>query len=85
MTNQELPELTDYIQFWKRYINHNIILSVSNSFDVNIKFTYALEHEGKLPFLDVLLRIMGEKIYATVYRKATNNDVCLNWNAFCTN
>ena len=85
MTNQELPELTDYIQFWKRYINHNIILSVSNSFDVNIKFTYALEHEGKLPFLDVLLRIMGEKIYATVYRKATNNDVYLNWNAFCTN
>ena len=49
---------------------------------MNIKFTYALEHEGKLPFLDVFLRIMGEKIYATVYRKATNNDVYFNWNAF---
>ena len=54
-----LPELTDYIQFWKRYVDDNIcfikvgsvnyILSVLNSFDVNIKFTYQLLHEGKLP------------------------------------
>ena len=54
-----LPELTDYIQFWKRYVDDNIcfikvgsvnyILSVLNSFDVNIKFTYQLVHEGKLP------------------------------------
>ena len=49
---------------------------------MNIKFTYELEHEGKLPFLDVLLCRKGKKIYTTVYRKATNNDVYLNWNAF---
>ena len=49
---------------------------------MNIKFTYELEHEGKLPFLDVLLCRTGKKIYTTVYRKATNNDVYLNWNAF---
>ena len=47
------PELTDYIQFWKRYVDDticfiivgsvNYILSVLNSFDVNINFTYELE------------------------------------------
>ena len=87
-----LPELTDYIQFWKRYVDDticfiivgsvNYILSVLNSFDVNIKFTYQLEHEGKLPFLDVLLCRSGKKIYTTVYRKAINNDVYLNWSVF---
>ena len=49
---------------------------------MNIKFTYELEHGGKLPFLDVLLCRKGKKIYTTVYRKATNNDVYLNWNEF---
>ena len=38
--------------------------------------------KGKLPFLDVLLCRKGKKIHTTVYRKATNNDVYLNWNAF---
>ena len=90
-----LPKLTDYIQFWKRYVNDticfikvgsvNYILSILNDFDVNIKFTYELEHEGKLPFLDVLLCRTGKKIYTTVCRKATNNDVYLNWNALAPN
>ena len=31
------------------------ILSVLDSSDVNIKFIYELQHEGKLPFLNVLL------------------------------
>ena len=48
------------------------------SFDVNIKFTCELEHEGKLPFLDVILCRSGKKIYTTAYRKAANNDVYLN-------
>ena len=58
------------------------ILSLLDSFDVNIKLTYELEHDGKLPFLNVLLCRKGKKIYTLVYRKATNNDVYLNWNAF---
>ena len=87
-----LPELTYYIRFWKRYVNYticfikvgsvNYILSVLNSFDVNIEFTYELEHEGKLPFLDVLLCRKGKNFYTTIYGKATNNDIYLNWNAF---
>ena len=31
---------------------------------------------------DVPLCRTGKKIYTTVYRKTTNNDVYLNWNAF---
>ena len=86
-----LPELTDYIQFWKRYVDDTICfikvgsvnyISLLNRFDVNIKFTYELEHEGKLLFLDVLLCRKGKKIYTAVYRKATNNYVYLNWNGF---
>ena len=90
-----LPELTDYTQFWKRYVDDtvcfvkvasiNYILSVLNGFNMNIKFTYELEYEGTLPFFDVLLCRTGKKIYTTVYRKATNNDVYFNWNAFSPN
>ena len=90
-----LPELTDYTKFWKRYVDDtvcfikvasvNYILSVLNSFNMNIKFTYELEYEGKLPFFDVLLCRTGKKIYTKVYRKATNNDVYFNWNAFLPN
>ena len=64
-------ELTDCIPFWKRHVNDticfikvgrvNYILSVVNSFGVNIKFTYELEHEGELPFLDVLLCRKGKR------------------------
>ena len=55
-----LLEPTDYIQFFKRYVDDticfikvgsvNCILSALNSFDVNINFTYELELEGILPF-----------------------------------
>ena len=64
--------MTDYTQFWKRYVDDticfikvgsvNCILSVLNNFDVNIKFIYELEHGDKLPFLDILLSIKGKKI-----------------------
>ena len=88
----ELETLTDYIKFWKRYVDDaiflkkvgsvNYILSALNSFDVDIEFTYELGLEGKLPFLDVRLCRKGRKFYTILYRKATNNDVYLNWNAF---
>ena len=42
------------------------MLSFLNSFDVNIKFTYELVHDSKLPFLDVLLCRTGKKIYTAV-------------------
>ena len=52
---------------------------------MNIEFIYEVENEGKLSFLDVHLIRKGNDICTTVYRKATNNDVYLNWYAFAPN
>ena len=86
-----LPELTSYISYWKRYVDDTIcfikieyvdnILSVLNDFDNNIKFTVEEEKEGMFPFLDVLIFRNDKSIETTVYRKSTNNDIYLNWNA----
>ena len=51
-----------------------------NSFHEQIQFTYEVEHNNKLTFLDILLIKNANKIDTTVYRKPTNNDVYLNWN-----
>ena len=60
----------------------NYITKILNNFDPNIKFTYEVEKECKLPFLDVLLIRKGNNIITTIYRKATTNDIYLNWNLF---
>ena len=59
------------------------LLSVLNNFHPKIKFTYEMEVESKLAFLDILLHRDGHDIITTVYRKVTNNDVYLNWSSFC--
>ena len=53
-----------------------------NSFDENIQFTSESESKGTLPFLDLLLCRNSRELTTTVYRKKTNNDIYLNWNAF---
>ena len=58
------------------------ILSLLNSFDENMQFTFESENKGTLPFLDVLLCRNGRELTTTVYRKKTNNGIYLNWNAF---
>ena len=60
-----IPKLRDYLVYWKRYVDDthayinpdklNIILDALNSYHPKIKFTYELEKEGKLSFLDVLI------------------------------
>ena len=60
------------LSFWKRYVDKticfvktgtiNYIRKILNNFDPNIKFTYELEKECKLPFLDVLLIRKGNNI-----------------------
>ena len=57
------------------------ILDHLNSFHEQIKFTYEVEHNNKLPFLDVLLIKNANKINTTVYRKP-KTDVYLNWNTY---
>ena len=81
-----------YINFWRRYVDNTIsyvkigsikhVLCLLNSFDENIQFTSESESKGTLPFLDLLLCRNGRELTTTVYRKKTNNDIYLNWNAF---
>ena len=81
-----------YIKYWRRYVDDTIsyvkigsikhVLCLLNSFYENIQFTFESEGKGTLPFLDVLSCINGRELTTTVYRKKTNNDIYLNWNAF---
>ena len=88
-----VPKLNVCINFWRLYRDGTItfvkigsieyLLSVLNNFHPKIKFTYEMEVESKLAFLDILLHRDGHDIITTVYRKVTNNDVYLNWSSFC--
>ena len=87
-----VPKLSNYIKFWKRFVDDTItlanikaidhILTVLNSFDPNIQFTYETEENSKLPFLDVMLCHKDNKPVCSVYRKSTNNDIYMNWHSF---
>ena len=77
---------------WKRYVDDTIaviklssiehILSILNSFQQNIEFTYELERNGKINFLDVILIRTNDTVQNTIYRKSTHNGVYLHWNSF---
>ena len=58
------------------------ILTVLNSFDPNIQFTYETEENSKLPFLNIMLCRKDNKLVCSVYRKSTNNDIYMNWHSF---
>ena len=87
-----MPMVTDSISHWWRYVDDTFVfvkkgfvehvLARLNSFHKNIQFTYELENQNKLPFLDIFLIRRGTKIETTVYRKSTNNGIFLNWSSF---
>ena len=87
-----LPRLTEYMTPWKRYVDDTIatrkltsidhVLMILNTFHKNIKFTYELEINKKIGFLDVLLIRKNDPLETTIYRKSTNNGVYLHWDSF---
>ena len=83
---QQLHQILEAICWWHvtfaniEAIDH--ILTVLNSFDPNIQFTYEIEENSKLPFLDVMLCRKDNKLVCSVYRKSTNNDIYMNWHSF---
>ena len=58
------------------------VVSKLNGYHDNIEFTYEIENDGKLPFLDVLLICKDYEVETTVYHKSTNNEICLHWQSF---
>ena len=87
-----LPTLREHMRPWKRYVDDTIpyineesierVLSKLNGYHDNIEFTYEIENDGKLPFLDVLVIRKDYEVETTVYRKNTNNDIYLHWQSF---
>eukprot|EP00794_Sanderia_malayensis_P004073 gene4073-4626_t len=78
---------------WKRYVDDTLSLINVNSvnrvveklesFHENIKFTYELEKENKISFLDISLISNADGSFdTTVFRKETDTDIYLNWKSF---
>ena len=59
-----------------------LIFKILKNFDPNIKFSYEVEKDCKLPFLDVVLIKKRNNIITTIDCKATTNDIYLNWKSF---
>ena len=90
LENTVIPKLEGKICNWARYVDDtfafikpnyvNMVENELNNFHESIKFTHELENEEKLPFLDVLVKRTGrDDIETSVYRKATNTDIYMNW------
>ena len=88
LENSIVPKLNSHLQFWKRYVDHTLIIvkegSIShvlqqlNSFHPNIQFTFEIESSGRVPFLEFLIIRKKSKIETTVYRKSTDTGMYLN-------
>ena len=83
----------DKMKCWTRYVDDTLcyiktdsidyVLKMLNGFHRNIQFTYEVEIDSKISFLDVLvIRDSSNNINTAVYRKSTNNDIYLNWESF---
>ena len=59
-----------------------MILHELHSYHSNIKFTYELESNNKLAFLEVSAgRTNDNKVETFVYRKATCTNIYINWHS----
>ena len=86
-----MQKLEKLIKSWKRYVDDTTtyiepdfitdVINILNKFHKNIKFTFKVERNGKISFLDVLLMRNNEKLETTVFRKETNN-IYLHWMLF---
>ena len=71
-----IPTLMEQMSPWKRYLDDTIaviklpsiehVLSILKSFHQNIEFTYGLEQNGKINFLDVMLIRTNDTLETTI-------------------
>ncbi|CAF1663857.1 unnamed protein product [Adineta ricciae] len=80
---------------WHRYVDDTFVLlepttnvadvlTILNNFHASIKFTYELEKDHSLPFLDVrVIRPQNSQQFeTTIYRKPTFTGLMTNWHSF---
>ena len=71
-----MPELEKFIKTWKRYVHDTItyikpdfitnVIYFLNKFPKNIKFTFEVENNDKISFLDVLLMRCDGNLKTTI-------------------
>ena len=93
LENKVLPEWNDKPKVYCRYVDdiflavdsESQILSLKTKFENNsvLKFTYEIEKDSKLNFLDVQMTRTTTGLNTSVYIKETNNGSCLNFNSVC--
>ena len=81
-----------HLQFWKRYVDETtcfvrngyqeFVLSCLNSFHNSTQFTYDIEKENQISFLDILIIRSGLKIETRVYKKSTNTGIYIHWDSY---
>ena len=92
LEEEVIPKLTPYLCNWKRYVDDtyayvnpkkvDFILTKLNSYHPNIQFTFELEKNKQITFLDVLVkRTVANQIETCVHRKETSKNFCINWNS----
>ena len=77
---------------WIRYVDDTFAtidsnkieraLNELNSFHPSIQFTYELEKDNCISFLDVKLNRDKDSVSTTVYRKPTNTEVYMKWSSY---
>lgn len=68
---------------FRRSEDVNKFLNYLNNQHSNIKFTFEVEENDCLPFLDVLINKSDSGLSTKVYRKPTHSNVGLSWFSFC--
>ena len=92
LENYLIPKLGDKISNWSRYVDDTFafikpqyiqhVREELNSFHKSVQFTYEVEVDNKIAFLDVLLnRTSDQLIETSVFRKSTNTDLYMNWHS----
>ena len=93
LENTKVPAMSNIIINWNRYVDDTIafvkedqiktVLKELNKFHKDIKFTYEVEKDKEIPFLDVLLhRNENGRLTLKVYRKKTSSNIYIHWKSF---
>ena len=92
LENIIIPRLENEIKMWKRYVDDttcfvkfdsaNLMLTILNSFNNNIKVNIEIKEDPVILFLDVLLIKTPNRIHTTLYRNKINSYWHIHWNSF---
>ena len=95
LEEQMIPRLSNEVSSWFRYVDDTftfikedkieVVQQALNSFHKDISFTYEIEENHKISFLDVMVSRKSDGSFDTeVYRKKTDTNIYIHWGAYAT-